>query len=47
MTQLSELCDDFAIQKATDELLHYLASRLGFADPLPLSELPTTLSEDA
>ena len=47
MTQLSELCDDFAIQKATNELLHYLASRLGFADPLPLSELPTALSEDA
>ena len=47
MTQLSELCDDFAIQKATDELLHHLASRLGFADPLPLSELPTALSEDA
>lgn len=48
MTQLAELCDDFAMQKATDELLHHLASRLGYADPLPLSDLPTaSLPEDA
>lgn len=47
MTQLKDLCEDFAIQKATSDLLHNLATRLGYAEPLALSAPPPALSEDA
>ncbi len=43
MTQVRELCADFSIQKIKEDLLHQLATGLGYTAPTIVSDPPLTL----